>query len=136
MALSHMERTLKLVRMMPGCLRAKAVEKWQPKPWISAQAGVRIDLFGADVQALFLNRNEGYILAIQICDMSSRKKHVESAMASYEVIDWIAANGFFQVWAWRKLKVGNLQRWKCNQTAIYVNEEDGEPYTQLIEDAA
>lgn len=115
----------------PDCRRAKVVERWQPTGLLAHGQGVRIDLFGADVQALY----EGYILAIQACDMGSRAAHVTNAMMSDEVADWLGANGAFQVWAWRKLKEGNVERWRVEKTGLFFDDE-GTTITQLIDEEA
>ena len=102
---SPMERTLKELKGNPACLFAQKVEHWNP--W----ARKRIDLWGADVQAIFST----HILAIQVTSITGNAEHVRDALKSKEVNAWVNAGGHFEVWAWRKLKkVG----WEAKKTVI------------------
>ncbi len=103
--MTPMQRTLKELKNNPDCLRCKKVEHW------NAFAHKRVDLWGADVQALFTN----YILAIQVTDATGNAGHVRAALADENVRDWVNAGGRFEVWAWRKLK---KEGWKALKTPV------------------
>ncbi len=103
--MSPMERTLKELKANPDCLFVRKVEHWNPF------ARKRIDLWGADVQAIYKDK----ILAIQVTSMSGNSEHIRAALADPMVKAWVNAGGHFEVWSWRKLK---KEGWQAKKTVI------------------
>lgn len=106
MACKSVQRTLAALRKLG--YTAEVTEKWIPffgkGNEDNPKRGVRRDLLNfIDIIAI----GKPKILAVQACDLSTRKLHIKKILNEPNALKWLRSGGQIEVWAWRKLKKKN-----------------------------
>ena len=103
---------------------AHGVEKWNP------HAKVRQD-FGGFGDILAYRQDRKGVLAIQACAGASHAARETKVCDVFNVIPWILAGNFLEVWSWRLAGPrGKRKLWQVRKTRVIVrsiNQKWGKP---------
>lgn len=136
------QRVLEYLRKEYPDIYVDKVERWIPDrrattPGQEGNArpggGVRKDLFGIiDLIAIRDNR----IVGIQCSGYTAIKEHVDKIESAPATIPWLLAGGLIEVWAFKKTKEGNVNRYTPKVVTVTIphsaEPQKPKPVTELF----